>query len=221
MTLRSALGLWAYSQPGTVAYPLVVQEYGELVEALEFTTVAPGGFGDLACLVKLPDARIPRPELALFSRVCLKDGPFTCFAGEWSDPAIVLDSNQGEHVVLAALGGGIALRDDPDESTYASQTANAIIAAEFAKRSAYLAIDPDLSQVFPTNPATAFSPAYDGYHLEEILHDLCFDLGDFTWAVWEHGINRDAAGFPTWQLNAHARDTATTGYMALADDILS
>ncbi len=221
MSLRSALGLWAYSQPGTSAYPLIVQEYGELVEALEFSTVAPGGFGDLAALVKLPDARIPRPELALFSRVCLKDGLFTCFAGEWSDPAIVLDSQQGEHVLLSALGGGIALRDDPDESAYTSQTAQQIISAEFSKRSAYLAIDPDQSQVFPTNPATTFSPAYDGWHLEEILHDLCFDLGDFIWCVWDHPTSRDAAGFPTWQLQAHARDVQTTGYMALSDDILS
>jgi hypothetical protein len=221
MALRSALGLWAYSQPGTTAYPLIVQEYGEWVGALEFTTVAPGGFGDLACVVKLPDARIPRPELALFSRVCLKDGVFTCFAGEWSDPAIVLDERAGEHVLLSALGGGIALRDDPDESTYTSQTVQQIISAEFSKRSAYLAIDPDLSQVFPTNPVTTFSPAYDGYHLEEILHDLCFDLGDFTWEVWDHPQNRDGAGFPTWQLQAHARDTATTGYMALADDIVT
>jgi hypothetical protein len=221
MALRSQLGVWAYTQPGTSAYPLVVADYSEFVEALEFTTVAPGGFGDLACVVKLPTARIPRPELALFSRVCLRDGLFTAFAGEWCDPALVLDSSQGEHLLLSALGGGIALRDDPDESTYTSQTAQQIIAAEFAKRSGYLALDADLSQVFPSNPGTTFSPGYDGYHLEEILHDLCFALGDYLWQVWDHPQNRDAAGYPTWQLTADVRDTATTHYLALAEDILA
>jgi hypothetical protein len=79
--LRSGLALWAYTAP-LGAYPLLVGEYGEQVEALEFSTVAPGGFGDLACVLKLPEARLPRPELGLFSRVCLRDGLFTAFGGE-------------------------------------------------------------------------------------------------------------------------------------------
>lgn len=221
MALRSGPALWAYTSPTTSAYPLIVEEYGELVEGLEFTTVAPGGFGDLACILKLANARIPRPELGLLARVCLRDGLFTAFSGEWSDPALVLDGAHGEYVLLSALGGGSALRDDPDESSYASQTAQAIVASEFSKRSGYLAIDSDRSLVFPDNPATAFSPIYDGYNLEEILHDLCFALGDYTWTVYDHPVNRDAASFPTWQLAAHARDTATTTYVALGEDILS
>jgi hypothetical protein len=221
MALRSGLALWAYTSPTTAAFPLLAGEYGDVVEALEFTTVAPGGFGDLACLVKLPDARLPRPELGLFSRVCLRDGLVTCFSGEWSDPAVVLDAHQGEHVLLAALGGGIAMRDDPDDSSYASQTAQQIMAAEFSKRSAYLALDSDQSLVFPTNPATTFSPVYDGRNLEEIAHDLCFALGDYTWGVWDHAVHRDAAGYPTWQLSAHARDQQTTHYLALQEDILA
>jgi hypothetical protein len=36
----------------------------------------------------------------------------------------------------------------------------------------------------------------------------------------EHPIHKDAAGFPTWQLRAHQRDTATTSYLALGADIL-
>ncbi len=39
--LRSGLALWAYTAPSG-AYPLLVGEYGEQVEALEFSTVAPG-----------------------------------------------------------------------------------------------------------------------------------------------------------------------------------
>jgi hypothetical protein len=127
---RNTLALWAYTPPSN-AYPLVTAEYGAQVEALEFTTVAPGGFGDLTCLLKLPDARLPRPALQLFSRVCLRDGPFTAFSGEWSDPALVLDSAAGEHLLLSALGGGACLRDDPDDSAYTSATtAQGILAAE-------------------------------------------------------------------------------------------
>lgn len=131
--LRSSLALWAYTPPGA-AYPLITGEYGEQIEALEVTTVAPGGFGDLTCLLKLPDARLPRPELQVFSRVCLRDGPFTVFSGEWSDPALVLDAAAGEHILLSALGGGTALRDDPDDSAYTTATtAQGILAAEFAR----------------------------------------------------------------------------------------
>ncbi len=221
MALRSHLSLWAYTSPTTSAYPLLVQDYGEALEALEFSTVAPGGFGDLACVIKLADGRLPRPELGLFSRVALTDGPFCCFSGEWSDPALVLDGSEGDHLLASALGGGLALRDDPDDSSYTNQTAQQIVAAEFSKRSAYLAVDSDTSLIFPTNPATPFSPIYDGYNLEEILHDLCFALGDDVWAVWDHPLHKDPAGFPTWQVQAHTRDVTTTGYIALDEDIVS
>jgi hypothetical protein len=55
----------------------------------------------------LPDARLPRPELALFSRVALRDGLFTCFSGEWSDPTLVLDSApvSSETHVVSEIGG--------------------------------------------------------------------------------------------------------------------
>ncbi len=218
--LRSSLALWAYTPP-SAAYPLITAEYGERIEALEVTTVAPGGFGDLTCLLKLPDARLPRPELNVFSRVCLRDGPFTVFGGEWSDPALVLDASAGEHILLSALGGGTALRDDPDDSAYASaSTAQAILAAEFAKRGAYLALDADQSAVLPGAPANTFTPVYDGYTMEEILHDLMAALGDYVWTVYDHPRNVDPAGFPTWQLRAHPRDTTTTHYLALGEDIL-
>ena len=218
--LRSGLALWAYTTPGGPV-SAVVGEYGEQIEALEFTTVAPGGFGDLACVLKVPDARIPRPELALFSRVCLRDGFFTAFSGEWSDPALVLDGATGEYLLLSALGGGVALRDDPDDVAYNSATtAQAIIGAEFARRAAYLPLDPDQSAVLPNAPANTFTPIYDGYHLEEILHDLMGALGDYVWTVYDHPLHHDTAGFPTWQLRAHPRDVTATAYTALGEDIL-
>ena len=220
MGLRSRLGLWAYTPPENPAFPLVVRDLGELAEALEITTVAPGGFGDLACVVKLADARLPRPELGLFSRVCAQDGPVTVFSGEWADPALVLDGS-GEYLLLSALGGGVALRDDPDESAYTDATAQSILAAEFAKRASYLLVDADQTLVLPDAPAAVFSPVFDGAHLEEIVTALCADLGDYTWGVWDHATHRDGAGFPTWQLAVHARDTTTTHYLAYAQDIVS
>jgi hypothetical protein len=219
---QSGLSLWAYTPPASTAlWPLIAQDYGRDIEALEFSTVAPGGYGDLACIIRTPDARIPRPELAPFAQIALMDGPFAAFRGEWSDPAQVLDGPHGEYLHLTGLGGGGALRDDPDDSSYMSQTAQAIIAAEFSKRSAYLALDPDQSLVLPSAPVATFSPVYDGYDLEQILHDLAFDLGDYMWVVFGHALNKDAAGYPTCQLAVHPRDLTTTAYIALGDDVVS
>ena len=136
-------------------------------------------------------------------------------------PALVLDSTAGEHVLLSALGGGSALRDDPDDSAYSSaSTAQAIIAIEIAKRSAYLALDADQSAVLPSAPANTSIPVCDGYTVEEILHDLTAALGDYLWTVYDHPRNTNLAGFPTWQLRMHPRDTSTTTYLALGEDIL-
>jgi len=65
---RERLALWAYT--ATTASALgspVARDYAAVIEELAFTTVAPGGFGDLSCVAKLADARIPRPELAPFA----------------------------------------------------------------------------------------------------------------------------------------------------------
>jgi hypothetical protein len=217
---QPGLALWAYTPPSSL-FPLISVDYGRDIEALEFSTVAPGGYGDLACIIRSSDPRIPRPELAPFSKIALMDGPFACFLGEWSDPAHVMDGPHGEYLHVLGLGGGVALRDDPDDSAYTTQTAQAIIAAEFTKRAAYLALDADQSLVLPSAPVTAFSPIFDGYDLEQICHDLAFDLGDYAWTVYGHPINKDAAGYPTCQLAMHPRDTATTAYVALGEDIVS
>lgn len=218
--LRSKLALWAYTAPVAANAP-IVGEYGESIEGLEFSTVSPGGFGDLTCVLRLREARIPRPELGLFGRVCLRDGFFTAFGGEWTDPAIVLDAT-GEHVLLSALGGGVALRDDPDDATYATPaTAQAIIANEMSRRAAFLPLDQDQSGILPDNPSLTLTPVYDGLNLEEILHDLMGSLGDYVWEVWDHPHNTDQAGFPMWQLRAHQRDTTTTTWTAAGADVVS
>lgn len=103
----------------------------------------------------------------------------------------------------------------------AASTAQAIIASEFARRAAYLPLDQDQSAVLPNAPANTFTPVYDGANLEEILHDLMGALGDYVWTVYDHPRNLDAAGFPTWRLNAHARDVNTPTYLALGGDIVS
>ncbi len=219
--LRDTLVLYAYTPPSNL-YPLIVGEYGAQVEELEFTTVAPGGFGDLACGLRLPDARIPRPELGLFGRVLLRDGAFTAFQGEWADPALVLDESGGEYLWLTALGAGACLRDDPDDAAYPTPTtAQSVIAAELARRAAYLPLDQDTSAILPNQPAATFTPIYDGANLEEILHDLMSALGDYTWAVYDHPSHTDPAGFPTWRLQAGPRDLTTTTYLALGEDIAS
>ncbi|HEX9036802.1 MAG TPA: hypothetical protein VF808_07400 [Ktedonobacterales bacterium] len=181
MPTRQTLALYAYTPPSS-QYPLIISELGAQVEELEFTTVAPGGFGDLACGLRLDNPRIPRPDLGIFSRVIL--------------------------------------RDDPDDAAYAAPaTAQSILAAELARRAAYLPLDQDTSAILPDAPAATFAPVYDGTNLEEILHDLMGALGDYTWTVYDHPAHTDAAGYPTWQLQAHQRDLATTTYLALGEDI--
>ncbi|HEU0027129.1 MAG TPA: hypothetical protein VFQ25_08440 [Ktedonobacterales bacterium] len=219
--LRDTLALYAYTPPSDL-YPLIVAEYGAQVEELEFTTVAPGGFGDLACGLRLADARLPRPELGLFSRVCLRDGTFTAFQGEWSDPALVMDEAGGEYLWLTALGAGACLRDDPDDAAYTTPaTAQSVIATELARRAAYLPLDQDTAAILPDQPAATFTPVYDGANLEEVLHDLMGALGDYTWAVYDHPSHTDAAGFPTWRLQSGPRDLTTTTHIALGEDIAS
>jgi hypothetical protein len=107
------------------------------------------------------------------------------------------------------------------DSAYTNQTAQAIISSEFAKRSAYLAVESDLSAVLPNAPTATFSPFFDGRTIEDILHELSDLLGDYTWGVWNHPTHRDAFGLPTWQLQMHPRDTTTIAYQAQIVDVVS
>nr|MBA3826846.1 hypothetical protein [Ktedonobacterales bacterium] len=148
------------------------------------------------------------------------DGRDCVYCGEITEAALTLDAT-GECVDLAAQGGSNALADDPLDSAYSSQTAAAIVAAEFTRRSAYLAVDADQSAVFPNVPAATFSPFFDGRTLEDILHELCDLLGDYAWGVWNHPTHRDAMGIPTWQLAVHPRDTSTVSWRAQLADVAS
>ncbi len=196
-------------------------DYSPYMESLQFSSVSPGGFGSLRARIVLPSsrARIARPELTVMNgRVVVMDGKDCRFTGEVYQAALFMDSS-GEGIDLVAMGGGGALGDDPLDTSYTSQTAAQIIADQFSRRSAYLAVDQDQSAI--SLPATTFSPVFDGRSFEDVLHELCDLLGEYVWGVWDHPVHRDNFGLPTWQLQAHARDTTTLAYQALMSDVTS
>src|SRR5260221_1282777 len=216
-----------------------VIDYSDLVEALSFTTTGPGGYGDLSCKLRVPNGRLlaQRPELALMARVAVMDGPIPAYLGRWSEPAVVLPDNDGDLVELTAQGCGDALKDDSTEASYSAQTALQILIDQLTStalgRDKTLSgkgnwFDADTSGILPDNPAAVFSEAYNGKSCHDVLNDLLAVLGDYTWAAWGHsGYNlanvnhADALGFPTWQLNAHVRDTSTVAYIAYNVDEIS
>ncbi len=211
------------SAAGAAGTSGAVVDYTPNLESLRVTSISPGGCGALRARLRLPAgrARLPRPELAILNgHVTLLDGRDCLYAGEITEAALSL-SGDGESLDIVAQGGANALNDDPQDSSYSSQTAQAIISSEFSKRSAYLAVDGDLSAVLPNAPTATFSPYYDGRTIEDILHELCDLLGDYTWGVWPHPTHRDGFGLPTWQLQVHQRDTATVGYLANLADVIS
>lgn len=212
MALKSGLALYCYAlAPGQ--QQRVVEYAAELV-GLSFTTVAPGGCGQLSAVLQLPNAQLPRPELSLMARLSLMAGPVCLFVGEITDPEPTLDEQYGEYVKITALGIGNSLRDDPLTVTYTNQTVQAMAINQLSRRAAYLPIDQDTSQVFPDNPSGTFNPAYANRNMEEVISDLAQLAGDYAWGVWPHPINRDSAGFATGQLVVHQRDTSTTHYQA-------
>jgi hypothetical protein len=197
-------------------------DYTPFIERLQFSSISPGGFGALRARLRLPGARarLPRPELGVLNgHVTVMQGRDCVYCGEVTEAALALDP-AGEALDLVAQGGANALNDDPLDSTYANQTAQAIIGAEFSRRSAYLAVDGDQVAVLPNAPTATFSPYFDGRTIEDILHELCDLLGDYTWGVWNHPTHRDALGLPTWQVQVHQRDTATVAYRALLADVI-
>ena len=200
-----------------------VVDYTPYLENLRVTNASPGGFGALRARLRLPaaHARLPRPELAVLNgRVILRSGRACLYCGEITEAALSLDAT-GEGVDIVAMGGANALGDDPLDAAYTAQTAQAIITAEFARRSAYLAVDSDLTAVLPSAPTATFSPFFDGRTLEDILHELCDLLGDYTWGVWDHPTHTDAFGLPTWQVQVHPRDISTVAYQAHIADVVA
>ena len=225
MTLRSGLTLFCYTLPTTQSgqVPAVVPYADELHE-LTFTTVMPGGFGSLTAKIRLSaiDARLPQPQLALFAHCALMDGPTCIFRGEILESAFVVDAADGDSVQLTALGIGNQLRDDPYDVTYNAQTAQQIAVHELVRHGSTFALLPqisqDASQIFPDNPATTYSPAYDGRNMEEIIADIAILAGMYDWAVWEHPSARDGAGFPLGQISVLLHDANTTHYQATLAD---
>lgn len=222
MALRSGLSIWAYTSPLAIAtQPLVVREYAEAIENLRFSSVIPGGFGQLTAQLKVKDARIPRPELGIFSRLALMDGLDPVWLGEisMSQPSLAEDS---ENLQITALGLGASLRDDPNVFSYSAQTVQQVAKAQVTFHNVTYAtwfLDPDTSLLFPDNPAGTYAPVYDGKTCEEIFGDLCSLASGggsavYVYGTQAHATNRDIAGFPTTQLYAIQRDTSTVHYQA-------
>lgn len=214
-----ALTLYLMS-PGGQGVSAQVVDYTAQMAALRLTSVAPGGFGQLVARLRLSPGkvRLPRPEFTILNaRAVLMDGAFCAFTGEVNQAALTLDQ-AGEGVEITALGGATSLSDDPLDSSYAAQTATQIIQDQYTQRAAYLPLDSDLSAV--QVPSTTFSPNFDGRTFEDVLHELCDLLGDYVWSVWDHPTHRDGLGFPTWQLQVHARNTTTLANIATLADVL-
>lgn len=218
--LRSGLSVYCMVAPSTTFYSLSFIEVSRLITELSFASAAPGGFTTLSMTLSLRDARIPRPEFALFSLVAVMSGPTAVWLGEITDPEIGMDATLGEYVKISALGLGNVLRDDPIPITYTAQTARAILRDQLARRtnnSPYLqftTISTDNALIFPDNPATTYSPVYDNRTFEEVVADVATLQGDYQWGVWAHGTQKNDYGFPVGQLSVQLRDTATTHYMA-------
>ncbi len=209
------LALYPYLKGATTP---VYDHYG-LVEDLQFSTIAPGGFGDLKVHLKVPESRIQQPEYQMFANVALMEGPYAAFLGRWDEPAFLLDQNDGSVWELTAMGPSTSLQDDPEDWSYTSQTALQIITDQMTHgspiyRNNTIQLDPDQTQILTT--IGTWTEAFNGQTFEEVLSTMIPLQGDYTWGVWDHPVNRDAAGFPTWQLFVHARaPNATPSYTGL------
>ena len=222
--MRNTFSLYIYNTAGSVTNTSLFN-YGPLLEEVKFSTIAPGGFGDMTCKLRVHRSRIIPPEIKIFSHVALLDGFNRVFLGRLDEPNTGIDKAEGDIITLTALGASHVLQDDPQDFAYTAQTTTQILTDQIVtQRSAYLPIDSDFTQVLPNAPATTFSPAFQGKNIEEILNELTNDLGDYQWAIWDHPRNKDAYGFPTWQLYWHLRTFAlanpTPNYIAtLANQI--
>lgn len=228
--LKSGLNVWCYN----LSASSTAVNYGALAEDLEIGTVAPGGCSTLKLTLKLRNTRLQRPELALFSSIAVSAPGLTqggnsatpandlvIWNGLITDPESGLTSGKGEYVTLTALGFGTTLRYDPRDDTYSGKTVKQIVADQMSTRNSggknFLLLDADTSQVFPDNPATTYSPVYTGNNMEEVVANTVQLAGDYTWGVWPHPQNVDAAGFPTAQLQVHQRDSSTVVYTVLEE----
>ena len=212
MALRSGLGLVLYTAY-TPERPLVVGEYTRELDTLSFTTLSPGGYGQLTARLNIGAFGRWRPELQLFSRVALVESSGAAiWLGEIVNPQFGMDTN-GEYVNIAALGAGNALRDDPQSLAYVAQTGQQIITNQLSIRSAYLPVDQDTALI-QADGTISLSPVYQERTMEDVINDVVQLTGDYAWGVWGHAIHKDVAGYPTAQLSVHQRDVSTLSYIA-------
>lgn len=217
MALSSGLSLWLYPAAVLSTPPTGLRDYRAMVTSLDFTTVAPGGYGTLSATLALSAKHLVRPELQLFARLALKSRGQNVFLGEITEINL---TGQGadQAVQITALGVGNCLRDDALNVSYSAKTAKQIIDDQFngswGRGNHNYPMSFDQSQVFPDNPATAYTLSYAWRTIEEILSDICTLAGGYIWAVWDHPITEDALGFSVGRLEAHLRDTSTTHYEA-------
>lgn len=218
MPLSQGLSLWLYPAALLTTPPTGLRDYRSVTQSLEFTTVAPGGFGTLSATFALSAKHLSRPELQLFARLALRSRGNTIFLGELTE-ITVIGQGQDQAVQITALGVGNCLRDDPANFSYSAKTAKQIIDDQFTTgagvRNAYnMPVSFDQSQVFPDNPGATYTLSYAWRTIEEILNDVCTLAGGYVWCVWEHPTTTDALGFSVGRLEAHIRDTSTTHYQA-------
>jgi hypothetical protein len=215
---RRGLSIKAFGAP-IGSLPSAQADYSRYSMDLTFTTLAPGGFGDLTMKILTTSdgrfsSRLPRPELMPFSRVVVSAGRQVVFLGEIQDSTSEMSGGQ-ESITVRALGYGSALRDDPLTIAYNAQTGLQIVTDQFSQRATYnLPISSDTVKVFPDAPATTLSVAYTLRTMEEVIQDVATLLGAYIWFVWDHAWAKDALGFPLGQLSVMLRDTTTTHYQA-------
>lgn len=231
MALRSGLSIVCYTAPYWTGGPLVLRRYTDELEQLRFTTVNPGGYGELQVWMSVPDARVPHPEFALFSRLILTDGLRYAWLGEITTPAWGIQAGGKEYIRLDCLGLGNSLRDNPYQQPFTNQTVQQMAVTLVTQRNAVngtidktMMIDSDTSALFPDNPAGTYSPAYDA-SIEEQFAALCLLAGTsataYTWWTQSHPsynpttqAHADPAGYPLLQVVARLVDKATTTYQA-------
>lgn len=225
MALKSGLTLYCYTLPTSQSgQNAIIVPYADELDGLTFTTVSPGGFGQLTATLRLnaTNALLPQPQLAFGAHVALMDGPFCAFRGEIMESAYVVDASVGDAYQVTALGIGNQLRDDPYDVAYSGKTAQQIAQDQLTHHGTTFHLMPQISSdnslLFPDNPAGTYSPSYDGRTMEEIILDIATLAGIYDMAVWDHATQKDAAGFPLGQVSVVLHDANTTHYQATLAD---
>src|SRR6185437_2481606 len=227
----------AITQPPIVAYfyslsqTLPVVDYGWQLENVKLTTVSPGGFGDFTADLYVSQSQIVPGNFNSFNNVAVACGNTWIFLGRLDEPGPALDTAQGPVIHLSALGAADVLKDDPQDSAYTTQTATQIIEDQLTgptgaahPRSNYLLISTDYTTILPDAPSAQFTPVFTGKTIEDVLNEMINDLGDYTWGMWDHPTQKDAQGFPKWQLQVHQRNfsiaSPSVNYRITQDQII-